>query len=137
VTGRRVVLHGDFVPENVLLSEGAVHCLDPDLTHRNWAEEDVARFVVMLCDAPLFVTAGMTPPVRALRQLAVSTFLQGYYGDEPVSPLLRPLMLSLVAARWRARHEDVTLRGARFPGARQALVRRHFRAFLDEVTTTA
>jgi hypothetical protein len=134
VVGRKVLLHGDFVPENVLLSPGGFECLDPDLTHRDWAEQDVARFVVMLCDAPLFVTAGMTPPVRALRRLAVESFLDAYYDGEPPSPLLRPLMLSLVAARWRARHEDVALRGANLKGPRQALVRRHFRAFMDEVT---
>ncbi|MDX6324771.1 MAG: hypothetical protein QOK15_1125, partial [Nocardioidaceae bacterium] len=109
VVGRRVVLHGDFVPENVLLTTDSSYCLDPDLTHRDWAEQDVARFVVMLCDAPLFVTAGVTPPVRALRRLAVTTFLTAYYGGQPASPLLRPLTLSLVAARWRARHEDVSL----------------------------
>src|SRR3954447_2971883 len=135
VEGREVVLHGDWVPENVLLSPSTIYCLDPELTHRDLAEHDVVRFLMMLFDAPMFVVGGNAPLVHTLRSQAAGAFLSAYYAPGSPPPTLRPLMLAALAARWRARHEDVAGRGARLRTGRQALVRRHFRSFLDEVSS--
>ncbi|MBA2465537.1 MAG: aminoglycoside phosphotransferase family protein [Nocardioidaceae bacterium] len=134
VLGRQVLLHGDWVPENVMLSSSGVVCLDPDLSSIGWAEHDVARFVLMLFDAPLFVLAGDAPYFRPLRRRATAAFLSAYYepGAQP-SALLRPLMLAAVAARWRARHEDIARREASLRRLRRETLRRHFSSLLDEV----
>lgn len=134
VSSPTVLLHGDFAPENVVLSPSGVCCLEPDLTERGWPEHDVARFLLMLFDAPLFVTGVDVPPVQVLRRRAARTFLAAYYGPEPRSPLLRPVMLLNLCARWTTRHNEVVHRSPRFELARKLLLRRHFSRLLDEVS---
>ena len=131
--GRRVLLHGDWAPENVLLENGTVQLLDPELVTRSWPEHDVARFIVMMSDARLFVMALDLPPFPAVRRQAVAAFLTGYYGDQPVPSTLRPLVVRGLATRWAKRYVDVTSRKPRTLRARQWLLRRHFNAMLDEV----
>jgi hypothetical protein len=91
-TAWKVRLHGDFAPENVLLSPSGFYCLEPDLCERGWAEHDVVRFLLMLFDAPLFVAGVDIPPVQNLRRRAAATFLNAYYGEGPWPDALRPLM---------------------------------------------
>ena len=128
-----VLLHGDWAPENVLLAGPRLICLDPELTQRGRPEHDVARFLVMLCDAPLFVTAMRIPAVARLRRRAAVTFAHGYYGSAGVSPGLQPLMVASLASRWVMRDADVVRRKPRAASWRRALLRRHFTALLDEV----
>lgn len=133
--GSKVLLHGDFAPENVVLADSGLFCLDADLADKDWAENDVVRFLVMLFDAPLFVTGADLPPVRSLRRRSARAFLGAYYGDRPWPASLRPLMLDAVAARWSTRHTDVTQRSPRLGRSRQLLLRRHFSTVLDEISS--
>jgi aminoglycoside phosphotransferase (APT) family kinase protein len=133
-TGCEVLLHGDYAPENVVLSPSGVVCLEPDLTERGWPEHDVVRFVLMLADAPLFVAGTEVPAVRRLRHRASARFLEAYYAGPSRPESLRPLMLLSLAARWSTRHADVTRREPRLGRARQALLHRHFTRLLDEVS---
>jgi hypothetical protein len=134
-TASKVLLHGDFAPENVVLSPYGVYCLDPDLSEKDWAEHDVVRFLLMLFDAPLFVVGVHLPPVQNLRRRAAGTFLTGYYGDRPWPDALRPLMLLSLMARWSTRHTDVVQRSPRLQGSREVLLKHYFRKLLDEVST--
>jgi len=134
-TARRVVLHGDFAPENVVQSPSGFCCLEPDLTERGWAEHDVVRFLLMLVDAPLFVVGAGLPPVRDLRRTAAATFLDGYYGDGHRPEALQPLMIESLAARWHTRHTDLARRSPRLRRTRAILLRRHFGRLLDEVSS--
>ncbi len=134
VQPQEVLAHGDWAPENVMLDGESVICIDAELDEHRWAEQDVARFLVMLSDAPLFVTMTSAPPVMRIRRRAASAFITGYYGDRGVSPLLQPVLVNALAARWAMRDQDVVWR--RPPGARsrRLLLRRHFTSLLDEAT---
>ena len=131
--GRKVVLHGDFAPENIVLGTEGLCCLDPDLVDTDWAEHDVVRFVLMLADAPLFVLLTDLPAAQRLRRKASLAFLVTYYAGVPPGPALRPLMMSALATRWATRHVDVAARRPHLGRARQLLLRRHFEQLLDEV----
>jgi aminoglycoside phosphotransferase (APT) family kinase protein len=135
--GRKVLLHGAWAPENVLLDGDQVVCLDPELTVRGWAEQDLARFLLMLLDRPVFVLTDSLGRGRALRHELISAFLTTYYGREPVSPVLRPLLEREVALRWVVRHQDVLDRRPPLRRARTALLHRYFRAVLDEISGPA
>lgn len=129
-----VLLHGDWAPENVVLGDHGLTCLDPELSHRGWPERDVSRFLVMLCDAPVFVTTTGLPAWALLRRRAAVTFLAAFYGDRGVSPLLRPLFLADLAARWAMRDVDVVRRNPAGTRSRRLLLRHHFTALLDEAS---
>lgn len=133
--GVKVVLHGDFAPENVVLTESGPCCLEPDLADKGWAEHDVVRFLLMLFDAPLFVTGAGLPQVDRLRRTAARAFLDAYYDGRPRSAALGPLMAAALAARWSTRHTDVVRRAPRLGRSRRWLLRRHFSRVLDEVTS--
>jgi hypothetical protein len=62
-------------------------------------------------------------------------FLRAFYRGRPPSDLLRPLLLLSLAARWSTRHTDLGKRSPRLRRGREALVRRHFRTLLDEVSS--
>lgn len=137
VPGSKVLLHGDFAPENVLLSAAGPYCLEPDLSDRDWAEHDVARFLLMLFDAPMFVTGADLLPVQGLRRRAAAAFMTAYYGGSVWPDALRPLMLLGLSARWATRHTDVVERAPRFGKSRTMLLRRYFGRLLDEVSSPA
>lgn len=131
--GRIVLLHGDWAPENVMIGKDRVFCLDPELTDRGWPERDLARFLLMLLDRPLFVTTGALG-WSALRRDIVTSFLTAYCGDQPPSPLLRPLLVQEVAQRWAVRHQEAQRGSAVARKARTVLLRRHFGGVLDEIS---
>ena len=133
--GSRVLLHGDFAPENVILSSTGLFCLDPDLTHRGWAEHDVVRFLLMLCDAPFFVASGDLRRARLLRRRATAAFLDAYYRGAPRPDTLRPLMVLALIARWATRDSGITERAPRLAAGRRLLLRRHFMGLLDDVAS--
>lgn len=130
-----VLLHGDFAPENVVLTPAGPCCLDPDLCERGPAEHDVVRFLVMFADAPFFVVAGRLPRVRGVRRRAVRRFLTAYYDGSTPPPSLGPLLEAALAARWQTRHTDLLARRPRGRRTRLRLVRRHFEAVLAEVSS--
>ena len=131
----RVVLHGDYAPENILMSASGVYCLEPDLSERSWPEYDVARFVLMLFDAPMFVMGVDVPAVQRLRRRAASTFLDAYYRGRSRPELLRIIMLDSLASRWATRHTDLVEREPRLMRTRDALLRRHFSKLLTELNS--
>jgi hypothetical protein len=134
-TAWKVRLHGDFAPENVVLSPSGLCCLEPDLCVRDWAEHDVVRFLLMLFDAPLFVVGVELPPVQHLRRRAAATFLDAFYANDPAPDTLRPLMVLSLAARWSTRHTDLARRAPRLTSVREMLLRRYFGKLLDEVSS--
>lgn len=134
VSGKLVLLHGDWAPENVLLDDDRVYLLDPELTDYGWPEHDLARFLLMLWDRSIFVALGAAPRVRQLRQDLTSVFLTTYYGSEPVSPLLRPLLLREVSQRWAVRHQGVDRSSALALPTRLLLIRYYFGGLVGEIS---
>ncbi|HVQ87693.1 MAG TPA: phosphotransferase [Actinomycetes bacterium] len=131
--GARVVQHGDFAPENILLSPSGVVCLEPELAEKDWAERDVSRFVLMLFDAPFFVVGVDVPAVQRLRRRAAATFLDAYYGELPRPDTLRLILVESLAARWATRSLDLVERAPRLESMRSALLRRYFTGLMDEL----
>lgn len=132
-----VVLHGDFAPENVLLSGPDVYCLDPELTRRGPAEADLVRFLTMLYDAPMFVLGATVPAVQRLRRRAATAFLTAYVGDRPAHADVRPALTESLAARWTTRTDDVRTRRPRLAGARRRLLDTYFSMLLGEVSRSS
>jgi hypothetical protein len=135
-TGQVVLLHGDWAPENVLLDREQVFLLDPELTDRGWPEYDLARFLLMLWDRSLFVTTGALR-WSTLRHELTKIFLSSYYAGEPVSLLLRPLLLREVSQRWAVRHQEAQRGSAPARRARSLLLASYFGAVLDEVSDSS
>ena len=133
VPGAKVVQHGDFAPENILLSPSGVVCLEPELAEKDWCERDVSRFVLMLFDAPFFVMGVDVPPVQRLRRRAAETFLDAYYGVLPRPETLRLIFIESLATRWATRYLDVRERSPRLMSLRGALLRRYFGGLMDEL----
>lgn len=135
VTGSRVLLHGDFAPENVILtSSGAYCCIDADLAERGSAEKDVARFLMMLFEARLFIMGADVPPVQRLRRSAATAFLTAYYGERPWPESLRPLTLTGLVSRSSIREEQLSERSPALTRARSVMLKRHFENLLAEVS---
>ena len=134
-TQTSVLLHGDFAPENVVISSGTVYCLDPALAARGPREVDVVRFLTMLCDAPPFVATLGAGPMGRLRRRMAAEFVRGYYGPAGRPSSLQPMLVHSVALRWAQRHEHVVQRGARAGAARTALLRAYFSRLLNEMSS--
>jgi aminoglycoside phosphotransferase (APT) family kinase protein len=132
VLARETLLHGDFAPENVLLAQRVTICLEPDLVARGPVEEDVARFLTMLLEAPLFVVGAYVPAIQRLRRRAAQVFLTEYYEGDSPSPLLPVLLYEALAARCAARYVDCARRRPPAYPVRLHLLRTHFRRLLDE-----
>lgn len=132
LVGKEALLHGDFAPENVLLAEGVATCLEPDLVAKGLVEEDLARFLTMLFEAPLFVVGAYVPAIQRLRRRAAQVFLAEYYEGDSPSPLLPVLLHEALAARCAARYIDCARRRPRAYRLRLHLLRTHFRRLLSE-----
>jgi len=132
-----VRLHGDYAPENILLTSHGSYCLDPDLSTRGLAEHDVVRFLTMLFDAPFFVTGVGLPPVQRLRRQAAAVFVEHYYAGSGPPPAFQPMLVDSLARRWVTRHEHVVARAPSLQRARTSLLHRYFCRLLDEQSATA
>jgi aminoglycoside phosphotransferase (APT) family kinase protein len=132
VLGKEALLHGDFAPENVLLARGVTTCLEPDLVVRGPVEEDLARFLTMLFEAPLFVVGAYVPAIQRLRRRAAQVFLTEYYEGDSPSPILPALLYEALAARCAARYIDCVRRRPPAHRLRLHLLRTHFRRLLSE-----
>ncbi len=128
-----VLLHGDWAPENVLLDREQAFILDPELTDRGWPEHDLARFLLMLWDRPLFVASANISWPKTLRHQLTRIFLTAYYDGEHVSPLLRPLLRREVSQRWAVRHQEAQRGGSAAARARSMLLAHYFGALLREL----
>ena len=140
VRARELTLHGDWAPENVLVGPEGVHILDPELAVRGLPEQDLARFLVMLFDPPVFTVAGRLSSVRRGRRNAARTFLQSFGLSSDDAAVLRPVLVNAICARWAVREGYMRAESHRAGGellrTRRALVRAHFASLLDEVTTS-
>jgi hypothetical protein len=132
VRGKEALLHGDFAPENVLLASGVTTCLEPDLVVRGPVEEDLARFLTMLFEAPLFLVGAYVPAIQRLRRRAAQVFLTEYYGGDSPSPILPALLYEALAARCAARYGDCARRRPPAHRLRLHLLRTHFTRLMRE-----
>jgi aminoglycoside phosphotransferase (APT) family kinase protein len=137
VIGKEVLLHGDFAPENVLLTPGMTTCLEPDLVDRGLVEQDLARFLTMLFEAPLFVVGAYVPAIQRLRRRAGQVFIAEYYERDSPSPVLPALLYEALAVRCAARYVDCARRRPPAHRLRLHLLRTHFRRLLSEVARGA
>jgi aminoglycoside phosphotransferase (APT) family kinase protein len=135
-TQTSVLLHGDFAPENVVITSGATYCLDPALSGRGPRELDVVRFLTMLCDAPLFIHTLAPGPVGRLRRRMSAEFVETYYGGSGRPTSLQPMLVHALALRWAQRHDHIFERDARAPAAWTMLLRAYFSRLLTEVSSS-
>ena len=134
VTTSRVLLHGDYVPSNLVLTAAdQVGMIDPVLARVGLPEDDLARFLAVLTSETVFVPGLVTPPVRRLRQHLERTF-QDAYGSGATHPLLLELRLLLQhTLRWRRRRTFSRLSGhQQLMRGRQMVIDRHMQALLLE-----
>jgi aminoglycoside phosphotransferase (APT) family kinase protein len=130
-----VLLHGDFAPENVLVTSSGPCCLDPELSRHGPPEADLARYLTMLADAPPFVLGTRSRRAQRVRREASRAFLDRYYQGATAGPLLQILLHEMVAARWATRHLDVLHRRPPAQAARTRLLAEHFGRLLAEVSS--
>ncbi|MGR7026285.1 aminoglycoside phosphotransferase family protein [Geodermatophilus sp. URMC 62] len=111
---RRVRLHGDWTPANVLLpAPGSVVGIDVDLREVGPPEEDLARFVAFTAgSAPFLLDATLPEHLRRHRPL-VACFLGRYEagGSRVSAPVFELRLLHQLAGRWLRLRELARLHG--------------------------
>ena len=102
VDAQMVRLHGDFAPVNMIAdARGHVTGIDIDLCRVGLAEEDLARFLMMLSTARFFLAGADVSPIRALRLRAEATLLRGYCaGAASTSLMLELCLIRQICRRW-------------------------------------
>jgi aminoglycoside phosphotransferase (APT) family kinase protein len=126
-----VRLHGDFAPVNMILTgAGEVTGIDVSLDAAGTAEEDLARFLMMLMTEQLFLIDVV--PVRALRRRAEAVLLESYFGHTRTSVMLELLVMRQLCLRWLRRHVTRIANRPSMSRARTEVVDRYFRALLRE-----
>ena len=130
---RRVLLHGDYVPDNLILpGRHRVVMIDPLLTDVGLPEDDLARFLAVVSSDPAFLPGAVALPVRAVRRSLEQRFRAGY-GTTPVDPAVLELrVLRQLGVRWRRRREFSALTSPALVRARAHLVDVHMRTVLRE-----
>lgn len=130
----RVLLHGDYVPHNLVLSDPHhVTMLDPLLRRVGLPEDDVARFLAIVSSDTAFVPGMLAPPLRWLRRHLEARFRRAYGRTTAPSAVLELRLVHQHVLRWRRRRDFSTL--TRYPvlmEARARLVDRHMRTVLRE-----
>jgi aminoglycoside phosphotransferase (APT) family kinase protein len=128
-----VRLHGDFAPVNMLL-DGAdsVTGIDASLTDVGPAEEDLARFLMMLVTDRLFLLAADSARARALRRSVQATLVEAYAGDARTSAFLELRFIHQLCLRWLQRHNARAARGPSLSGFRKRVVDPFFALLLVE-----
>jgi aminoglycoside phosphotransferase (APT) family kinase protein len=129
-----VLLHGDFVPSNlVVTAPDQVTMLDPTLVRTAPPEEDLARFLAVLSSDTAFVPGIALPPVRRLRRALERDFRAAYGLPAGGSVLLELSLVKQLVLRWLRRREHSRLSGrSRAMAVRRALVDRHMAALVAE-----
>lgn len=131
---RRVRLHGDFTPRNLILTpDRQVVMIDPILEADGLAEDDMASFLTMTSSAPLFAGGLLLPQVRRARERLERAFLTGY-GPEEVSPVLLGLrLIHTQIRRWTyRRRRDLRPGERRFAALRARLIDAQMSALLEQ-----
>ena len=127
-TVRILPLHGDFYPDNVVVSSGGLYAVDTTLLARGPAELDLARFVVGVGTLKLHVIAGeawvRSRPIERFQR----AFLDGYRTLALVdASLLHPAIARATLMRWS---ELRSVAGIDLPAPVLALVRRRIDRFM-------
>ena len=111
VVAPHALLHGDYVPSNLLLQEsGEVVMLDPLLARVGPTVDDLARFLTVMSSETVFLPGEVLPPVRRIRRQLEATFLSAY-GISGGGALLELRLLKQHLLRWLARREHSEVRG--------------------------
>lgn len=133
VVARRVLLHGDYVGLNLILTkDDQVTMIDPLLASEGPPEDDVTRFLTVLSSAPVFLTGMAFPPASRLRQKLERTFLAAY-GDADQPAILELRLLRQHTWRWRRRRDHSRLAAhPRLMSARRRVIDHHMRGLLRE-----
>lgn len=133
VVAPQVLLHGDYVPSNLLLRPPAdVVLLDPLLARTGPAVEDAARFLAVLSSDSVFLPGTVVPAVRRLRRSLEEAF-RSAYGATGESDLLELRLLRQLLLRWLVRREHSRLRSVPpLLVARRAVIDRHMRDLVLE-----
>lgn len=130
----QVLLHGDYVPSNLIPTAAAqVGMIDPVLSRVGLPADDLARFLAVLASHTIFVPGLLVPPVRRFRRDLEEAFRHGYgpSGSEPLVLELRLLLQHVL--RWRRRRDLSRLSGhEQLMRWRQAVIDRHMRSLLAE-----
>lgn len=133
LTTRRVLLHGDYVAPNLILTRAdEVTMIDPVLASEGLPEDDVTRFLTVLSSAPVFVPGALLRPLGARRRDLERAFLEGY-GDADQPVILELRLIRQHVLRWRRRRELSRL--AHYAGlmdARARVIDQHMRGLLLE-----
>jgi hypothetical protein len=131
---RHALLHGDYVPSNLILADpDQVAMIDPVLARVGLPEDDLARFLAILASDTVFVPGLVVPPVGRLRRDLEQVFCRAYDPASPSTALLELRLIKQHALRWRRRRDWSKLaRHSLVMRARQRVVDRHMRALLDE-----
>jgi aminoglycoside phosphotransferase (APT) family kinase protein len=128
-----VRLHGDFAPVNMLLGRAdSVVGIDASLTDLGPAEDDLARFLMMLVTDRLFLLAADSARARALRRSVQATLVEAYAGDARTSAFLELRFIHQLCLRWLQRHNARAARGPSLSGFRTRVVDRFFALLLVE-----
>ena len=128
-----VRLHGDFAPVNMLLGRSdSVVGIDASLTDVGPAEDDLARFLMMLVTDRLFLLAADSARARALRRSVQATLVDAYAGDARTSAFLELRFIHQLCLRWLQRHRARAARGPSLSSFRTRVVDRFFALLLVE-----
>jgi hypothetical protein len=127
------LLHGDYVPSNLLVrGTEEVVMIDPLLVDVGPVAEDLARFLTVLSSNSVFLPGAVLPPVRRLRRALEAEFRRAY-GVEDRDALLELRLLHQHLLRWLRRRENSRLRNvAPLLAARNRLIDRHMRSLILE-----
>lgn len=128
-----VRLHGDFAPVNMLVGGvDSVVGIDASLTDVGPAEDDLARFLMMLMTDPLFLGSADSRRARLFRASVQNTLLEAYGSDGRTSALLELRLIRQLCLRWLQRHNARTARSPSLSGLRKRVVDRLFAVLLTE-----
>jgi aminoglycoside phosphotransferase (APT) family kinase protein len=106
VTARRVWLHGDFGPSNIVLAEDGVTVgLDASLASVGRPEEDLARFVALVSGAIRLAPELGLRPLGVVRSELEDRLLGSYYGPGVRPALFELTYLHQLCRRWRRLRE--------------------------------
>ncbi|MGY1635494.1 aminoglycoside phosphotransferase family protein [Geodermatophilus sp. SYSU D00742] len=134
VPAGRVLLHGDYVPNNLIITgRDSVTMLDPLLVRLGLPEDDAARFLAIVSSDTALVPGVAWPPIRSLRRHLESEFRLAYGNTVAHPAILELRLLQQHVLRWRRRREFSTL--TQYPSlmkARARVIDSHMRALLRE-----
>ena len=132
--GRRVLLHGDFTPRNLILTQrGQITMIDPLLEQEGLIEDDIAMFLAVMSSASAFAAGLVSARRRRLRLQLERAFIDGY-GSSGISPVICSLRLICEQMwRWRFRRlRELRPDEERLLAVRAGVIDAQMRSLLEE-----